>query len=215
MRRSRHVTTLLLGSALAALTGCSDPEQEARVFSDVATCIASGLGQEDCDAAFQAARAEHPLLAPRYPTEETCEAEVGEGACERVEPRSDGGFVAPYFIPLMTGFLIAEVLDEAGDALKRKRYGRPLYADRSGYLYNGQTRLVRVGNCNPSSQSCGGGGGGFVTGAGGGSSRGFVASTRIAENDLRTPRPATTVSSSRKSAGFGATGLSAGGRSSS
>ena len=185
------------------------------MFSDVAACVTSGLGQEDCEAAFQSARAEHPLLAPRYPTEETCEAEVGDGACERVEPRSDNGIITPYFIPLMTGFLIAEVLDEVGDAMKRKRYGRPLYADRSGYLYNGQTRLVRVGNCNPSSQSCGGGGSGFVTGAGGGSSRGFVASTRIAENDLRSPRPATSVSSSRKSAGFGATGLSAGGRSSS
>ena len=203
MRKSRHVTTLLLGSTLA-LSACGEREQDARLFSDTAACLAAGNPAESCEAAFQEAAGQHALLAPRFATLAACEAEIGTGACEETVQRTSDGTLGNFFVPAMVGFLLAEVLDETGDALKgrKKRYARPLFADRRGYLYAGDAQVGRRGSCNPRDQSC-------TSGSGGG---GWYAATRVAQSTTQDPKPASASSISRKSAGFGATGSRAGGR---
>jgi len=225
MRKSAYVTTLLLGSAIA-LSACSgEQEQEARVYSSIEACAAE-QPPEACQEAFREATAQHLLTAPRYSTLQACEADVGDGACEALQQTAGNGLISNVFVPVMAGYLLAEVVDEVGDALKRrKKVGRPLFANRAGYLYSGGNQVGRLGDCNPRARNCERSGSGFSFI--GGATAGRVASgstqpprwastVTVPPRAVRNPAPATAESLSRpRSAKLGGTGSRAGGRASS
>ncbi len=138
-KRSRGValTSLLAAStALASCGGSADTADwsdgdtaEATPFQSVAQCAASGeFTQAECQTAYSQAVAGDQKQAPRFDSRELCEEQYGEGQCES---RGSGGF----FSPLLTGFLIGNVLSGGG----YNRHYAPYYRDRrsGGYFAGG------------------------------------------------------------------------------
>ena len=137
MKRSRRVvlTTLTL-AGVAAVGACSSaadwdeapdgPAVNAFPYASVAECAASGeVPASECQAAYEEALASNDQTAPRFASQQLCEEQFGNGACQF---RSDAG--TSFWVPLMAGFVIAEALDEVGDAAKRRYRRAPLYRSR-------------------------------------------------------------------------------------
>lgn len=111
MKASAPRRIALLGAAsVMALAGCREEQAEVVVFDDTATCAASGVEAQVCDAQYAQAVAEHDETAPRYDAVAVCEAEHGAGACIQDESRPS------IFMPLMAGFLMGQMLSGRGFA---------------------------------------------------------------------------------------------------
>lgn len=137
LKRSRRVAlTTLTAVGTAALTGCGDgnawgdgPTGDGQVFASVAECAASGaFNQQECQDAYAQAQADDANNAPRFQSQPLCEQEFGSGECQ---PRVDstGSFWVPALAGFVIGGLAGEVLDEVGDARRRRRYAG-LYRNR-------------------------------------------------------------------------------------
>lgn len=131
MRRSRRVATLVAGGALvgATLTGCDPAQEEVRIYPTAESCAVERTPAE-CDAAFQQAEREHLATAPRFRTNEECEAAMGEGACTVVQNNTGTGF----FMPLMMGYMLGRTLGAP----------RPIYVDRDGFARSPGGVLGRI-----------------------------------------------------------------------
>lgn len=93
---------LYLGLAAATLMSCSSRE-EAVIVNSVEECRQStDFTQQECEAAYQKARAEAERTAPRYRSRRDCEYEFGVQNCV--------GHSSGYFMPAMAGFIIGQVL---------------------------------------------------------------------------------------------------------
>jgi uncharacterized protein YgiB involved in biofilm formation len=137
MKRSRSARLLLMGVAPMALTACGEPPQEAMIYPDAAACISAGVQtREQCEGAQAAALAESERNAPRYRYREDCVADFGADQCRS----TSGGF----FMPFMSGFLIARALDGSSrlQPLYRPRSGE--YATSGGYTVGRQPGRVIV-----------------------------------------------------------------------
>lgn len=111
MKSSAPRRIALLGAAsVIALAGCREQQAEVVVFDDTASCTASGMEQEVCDAQYAEAIAEHAETAPRYDALDVCEAEHGADACIQDENRPS------IFMPLMAGFLLGQMMSGRGFA---------------------------------------------------------------------------------------------------
>lgn len=119
-KRSRTASLVLMGLAPLALTAC-DQEQDALVYTDAEACTAGGmLSESECREAYASAKEDSDAKAPRYTSHADCVADFGEGQCHTT-PHSGG-----FFVPFMSGYLLARVLDGG-------RYSQqPLYRQRSG-----------------------------------------------------------------------------------
>jgi uncharacterized protein YgiB involved in biofilm formation len=152
MRRSRRVATLLVGTAtLLVLTACEeDPAAEARLYSDLEACKVENT-PEECEKAFDAAKALHARETPRYRSQAECEDLFGQGQCEEVSTTGGGvaGQTAPsqtassgsFFMPALMGFMLGRTMSGFGASA-----GYPVYSDRQGYVYAGRQQ---VGTCTP------------------------------------------------------------------
>lgn len=102
--------------AVAALTvGCSSKKQETILVANAEDCLAkTKMTAEQCKAAYQKALAEAERTGPRYGSLGHCEEEFGRDQCRK----SNG-----YFMPFMTGFLVASVLDNRSSSY----YHHPAY----------------------------------------------------------------------------------------
>lgn len=130
MKRTRHIALgLMLGTAGMVLSGCEDdPDVAAKNFESVDACVADGsYGYQACRDAFSQAKAEHEAYGPRYEDKVLCEEEFGPGQCTS---SSSGG--SSFFMPFMAGYLVSEVIDELGDAAKKKSYSKPVYRSKDG-----------------------------------------------------------------------------------
>lgn len=168
MRRSKRVATLLAGGALvgASLTGCDPGQEEVRIYPSIEACAVERTPAE-CEQTFQTAQREHLATAPKFRTNEECEAEMGEGACTVVQNQSGTGV----FMPLMMGYMLGRTLAAP----------RPVYVDRDGFarapggvlgrIPGGRTTLARgpIGADVPRAAVTGTSRGGF-----GGTGRGFA-----------------------------------------
>ena len=137
MKRSRSARLLLMGVTPLALTACGEPPQEAMLYPDVAACISAGVQtREQCESAEQAALAEAERNAPRYQNRADCIADFGADQCRST---SNG-----FFMPFMTGFLIARALDGSTrlQPLYRPRGGE--YSTSGGYSVGRQPGRVIV-----------------------------------------------------------------------
>ncbi|KAF0111055.1 MAG: hypothetical protein FD149_2570 [Rhodospirillaceae bacterium] len=152
MKRSSRVHLLLMGSTSVALAGCGDDPEPMGVFTNVAECVESGAyTPEQCSAALEQAKQEHPKIAPKYATKDDCEADFGQGKCEtpasgggRSQGPSSGESSGSFWMPLMMGYLAGNVLGNLkngfGQPLYQPNVGRPRDNDRrswgGGYTYS-------------------------------------------------------------------------------
>jgi uncharacterized protein YgiB involved in biofilm formation len=159
MKRSRSVVlTSFLASGGLVLSGCDAPQQAqapwlasngpaqsqpatggqglgaegARAYADLAECRAANeVPDEQCQASYEQALNQ----APRFNDQPSCEEQYGQGQCV---PRTQAGG-GSFFVPLLTGFLVARALGGFGGGY----YGyRSPYRDRyyRGGAYGGYGR---------------------------------------------------------------------------
>ena len=154
MRKSRYVTVLLAATALAA---CDERPIEGKVYGDVAACTQE-TDPAACEQAFAAAKEEHTQQAPKFATKEECEA-AGYSQCEGATVQTAQGTSHSMFMPMMMGFMMGRMLGGGGMmGPMTNRPGaaapsRPVYGDRNGYLYAGNSQVGRVA---PGTTSLGG-----------------------------------------------------------
>lgn len=141
MRKSRHVTMLLVGAAATALTACdqNNGAEESMLYSDPAAC-AQDADQTLCNDAYQASRDEHLKQAPKFASREECEA-AGFSPCETAEVKTADGASHSMFMPMMMGFMMGRMLS---GGMQGGMAPRPVFADRNGYLYSNGGNVGRV-----------------------------------------------------------------------
>lgn len=113
MKRSSHVSVVILGAAAFALAGCQENQTDAAAFPDVASCKAAAetggwFSAADCDATFAEAKALHDETAPRYESQELCEAEHGPEACGADPAAGAGSGGGMGFMPFFMGYMIGQ-----------------------------------------------------------------------------------------------------------
>ncbi|WP_298160754.1 DUF1190 domain-containing protein [Brevundimonas sp.] len=147
LKRSRTLqVTSLMATASFSLAACGAPQvavpepELALAYTSLDECkAANDITDAECDAAEANARTQAETTAPRYATQSECEGEWGPDQCR---PNGSGG---SFFTPLLTGFVIGQLLNGGG-----YRGGGPLYRDRNGAYQNGYgggylTRDYRTG----------------------------------------------------------------------
>ena len=137
LKRSRvlHVSSLM-ATASFSLAACGSPQrvpppepEPTLAYQSLDECkAANDIPDNECDAAQTKAQEEAAKTAPRYATREECEGQWGPSQCQ---PNNQGGN-GSFFTPLLTGFIIGQMLNGGG-----YRGGGPLYRDREGRLSNG------------------------------------------------------------------------------
>ena len=149
MRKSRYVTFLLAGAALAACdqnTG-SGP-QDAALYADPAAC-AKEADTDACNAAFETARAEHVQQTPKFASPAECEA-AGYSKCEETQVKTADGTSHSYFMPLMMGYMMGRMMSPgqmmpgASPRPGTPTTARPVYSDSQGYLRAGGNTVGRL-----------------------------------------------------------------------
>ncbi|MQP64401.1 DUF1190 domain-containing protein [Niveispirillum sp. SYP-B3756] len=151
-RRSAYISTLLVGSAAAVmLAACGDdaPQQtEAKIFPSVQACETE-FSVEECNAAFEQSRQLHQQNAPRFNDMNSCEAQMGAGACQSTVVAQPDGSVSNVFVPALMGFMLARALQPQsnygyiGGGSRGYYYPRPVYVDRDGYMRSGNADIGR------------------------------------------------------------------------
>lgn len=108
MKRSSQIGLAAVGVVLVAsvwsMTG--DDGQENLVYDSLSDCRAAGqLTAQQCETAFAEATAARLKDAPKFRSQNECEAQYGASGCSSA---SIGG--AQYFIPALAGFMLARGL---------------------------------------------------------------------------------------------------------
>src|SRR5690606_40972417 len=80
--RDFHVTGVQT-CALPILAGCGEEREQALVYESPSECAAASFNTpEQCKADYDAAKALHPQVAPKYVSKQECETDFGSGNCE-------------------------------------------------------------------------------------------------------------------------------------
>ncbi len=114
-KRSRSAALFILGASAFALAGCQEEKTEAAAFADKDSCVAAAspggwFTEKDCDTAFADAKALHDETAPRYDSQQVCEAEHGAGACGPDAVAGGGSGGGGIFMPLFMGYMLGQAL---------------------------------------------------------------------------------------------------------
>ena len=115
IKRSRSVALCILGAAAFGLAGCEEKKTEASAFADKESCLEQAtpggwFTAQDCENAFVEAKVLHDETAPRYESQELCEAEHGAGACGGDTASETGGGGSGIFMPLFMGYMLGQAL---------------------------------------------------------------------------------------------------------
>ncbi|SPF81639.1 DUF1190 domain-containing protein [Pseudoprimorskyibacter insulae] len=130
-KRSKTAALFIVGAAAFALSGCKEEKVDAQAFPDLDACIRSAkadnlFSEADCTSAFAEAQALHVETAPRYDSLQVCEEQYGEGNCGSEQQATSGGS-GSIFMPLLTGYLIGNMLGGG-----RGIASQPLYKNANG-----------------------------------------------------------------------------------
>lgn len=110
MKRSKKAALVLMAPATTwILAGCGEQPVDALVFNDAQECIAYHYSSAECQEEFERAAALHAEIAPRYWTQQECEADFGQGQCETAPDPHQGSGV---FMPLMMGYMVGRLLTQ-------------------------------------------------------------------------------------------------------
>jgi len=114
-----------MSAAPFVLTACTEETTSEGLYTSLESCIAQTNDSYSCGEAFKQAQAEVEVTAPRYATQEECIAAHGAENCQ---PRRDA-MGHSYFMPLMTGFLVGQMLSNGRTT---GLTGAPAFRDRAG-----------------------------------------------------------------------------------
>ncbi len=107
--RSSIFVTLLMGASVIALAACEEPTVDAAVFENLQQCLANpDMDPDQCRQSFAAASSQHAAVAPKYASQQDCQADFGEGRCEEAPYRTSGG--GSVFMPLMMGYMMGSMI---------------------------------------------------------------------------------------------------------
>lgn len=148
MKRSTVLTLTLMaaaGGAFAIYNTTREREAQANYYPSVDACKAEGkVSAEDCQRAFDEAKAQNDATAPRFSDQADCEAQFGAQACYR---REDGG--SSFFVPFLTGFLVSNLVNQAigntgyWGSRGGYYYSRPVYRNSSsGRIFTGSGATI-------------------------------------------------------------------------
>ena len=126
LKRSRTLqVTSLMATASFSLAACGAPQvaapppEPALAYTSLDECkAANDISDTECDAGYANATAQAQQTAPRYATQSECEGAWGPDQCR---PNSSGG---SFFTPLVTGFVIGQLLNGGGYLGRDYRTGR-------------------------------------------------------------------------------------------
>lgn len=136
MKRSTNMKALTIGLLTVsafALAACQQEEATAFNFTSVEQCISAsrsvdaGFTAQECRDGFAAAQKSYTETAPKYASQNVCEAEHGDDACTVVQG-SDGSSI---FVPMMVGYMMGSMM--ADKDTKRRSYTYvPMYSVKGG-----------------------------------------------------------------------------------
>jgi uncharacterized protein YgiB involved in biofilm formation len=116
MKRSKKAALVLMVPATTLLlAGCGEEREQALVYETPSECAAASFNTpEQCKADYDAAKALHPQVAPKYVSKEECETDFGSGNCETApqQTASSGSF----FMPMMMGYMMGQMMNRGGAA---------------------------------------------------------------------------------------------------
>lgn len=125
MKRSQALKLVLIGAPILTLAWCTSRPTTGYTYETVDQCNRDGVFSDTiCAREYASAYSAHAVQAPRYVQLSDCEADFGVGRCEGP---------LPYYVPLMSGFLINREPATAGQVSTldfdhdRHRDSRPLY----------------------------------------------------------------------------------------
>jgi len=127
-RSKKAALVLMVPTATFLMAGCGEEQVQTAVFENVDQCAAF-YNPEQCRADQAQASALHQQVAPKYASQQACEADFGAGQCEapanQTQAQSGGGF----FMPMMMGFLMGQMMN-GGNRLQQPVQSQPLYKSR-------------------------------------------------------------------------------------
>ena len=149
IKRSRSVALCILGAAAFGLAGCEEKKTEASAFADKESCLEQAtpggwFTAQDCENAFVEAKVLHDETAPRYESQELCEAEHGAGACGG-DTATGNGSGSGIFMPLFMGYML-------GQALGGGRVMSQPVVRSAGGGFSTPDGSARIGNLNSGGQ---------------------------------------------------------------
>ena len=102
---SSRSAALMMSVSLIALTACEEPKVDASIYESIGQCKSDPHNTADqCEGSFKEASSQHAAVAPKYSSAEDCQADFGQGKCEKAPYNtSSGGSV---FMPLMMGYMM-------------------------------------------------------------------------------------------------------------
>lgn len=141
MKGSLAAPLVLLGVAGLSIAPIACQESDntrpvtTTVYESVEQCLAEnsqltryGEDPTGCRDNFETARARHTKLAPRYPSNQVCEQEYGEGQCEE-RPSPNQSREGITFIPRMSGYMMGAGFDGISHSIPPQPLYRPLVGD--------------------------------------------------------------------------------------
>lgn len=115
-KRSTAVTLLALGAGAVTIYAATRDDstdyalertEQTQLFASKEECASSGkIPTLDCENAWREAQRAHESYAPRFSSLASCETEFGPGKCGTP---STLGATAGIFVPLMTGYALAQM----------------------------------------------------------------------------------------------------------
>ena len=121
MKRSKSIGLVTMGVSVIALTACEEPQVDALVFDNLQQCLADqDLTREQCETNYSEARNRHVATAPKYTSQQACEADFGSTQCEEAPQRTQSG--GSVFMPLMMGYMMGSMLGGRSGVVSQPLY---------------------------------------------------------------------------------------------
>jgi uncharacterized protein YgiB involved in biofilm formation len=128
VKRSKAIALVMMSATPLLLTSCSRESTSEGLYTSVDACAAQTNDRASCERAFADAGRQAESNAPRYATREECVAAHGEANCKESGDSSSGHHQS-YFIPMMTGFMMARMM--SGNQVAGLN-STPAFQDRNG-----------------------------------------------------------------------------------
>ncbi|WP_028581833.1 DUF1190 domain-containing protein [Desulfogranum japonicum] len=124
--KSSLLRPLALGLTVVTFSSCSNnTKEEAIVAGSPAECVAkTSMIYAECEAAYKQAEKEAERTGPKYQNKYECESEFGNGHCSQSQ-------ISGYFMPMMTGFLVGNML--SSDHSRKNSMYNPVYRYKHPY----------------------------------------------------------------------------------
>jgi uncharacterized protein YgiB involved in biofilm formation len=149
----------MVGVSAIVLGACEEPKVEGAIFDNLQQCIDDrGIPSDQCKKSYEDARSQHASVAPKYTSEQDCQADFGAGKCERAPYRSSSG--GSIFMPMMAGYMMGSFMGRRSSV-----FSQPLYRsardpktyrtanNRAAGTATGRTLIARSATSRPSVKS--------------------------------------------------------------